>query len=140
MDPAVRTIIRQLKEAMPPICVGREVDHLTGGALCWQQIEEWASNGTLPSDCFVFDGKKKLVFRDRLLSWWGEWLSAETKPWRKHFEKLLEPVIANIRDSDVEAAIVHLDRRKAEINRRYSRSRAALSSPLPAPPAGPAGV
>ena len=56
------------------------------------------------------------------------------------FEKLLEPVIANIRDSDVEAAIVHLDRRKAEINRRYSRSRAALSSPLPAPPAGPAGV
>jgi hypothetical protein len=131
MDAAVRTIIRQLKEVMPPICVGREVDHLTGGALCWRQIEEWASNGTLPHDTFVFDGRQKLVFRDRLLEWWGEQLSAETKPWRKHFEKLLEPVIDSIRDSDVEAAVIRLDRRKAGINRRYSRSRAASTPPLP---------
>jgi hypothetical protein len=134
VDPAVRTIIRQLKDVMPPVLAGRELDHLTGNALCWQQIEEWASDGTLPSDCFVFDGRQKLIFRDRLLAWWSEWLSAETKPWRGHYEKLLEPVIANIRDSDVEVAVVHLDRRKAEVNRRYRRSHAASA---PMPPADP---
>jgi hypothetical protein len=69
MDPTVRVIINELKEGMPPIVDGKALDRLSGEALRWNQVQAWIDTRDIPADCFCFDGRKILIYRDRLLEW-----------------------------------------------------------------------
>lgn len=62
---------KQLIEVMPPVFAGTSLDRLTGDALRWRTIQNLRSNKSVPDECFLRQGSRKiLVVRDPFLDWW----------------------------------------------------------------------
>jgi hypothetical protein len=67
----MQEIIRQLRNALPPIFSGSAIDELTGGAVHWRTIQNKRSRREIPNECFIRTGTKNIiVVRDRFLDWW----------------------------------------------------------------------
>ncbi|XPV75784.1 MAG: hypothetical protein ACNI27_14235 [Desulfovibrio sp.] len=79
-------LIKKLKEHLPPLFAGTELDKLTGNALRWRSIQnlranrELPENRKIPKECFVrYNGKKVLINRDPFLDWWMNQLTMDTE-------------------------------------------------------------
>ena len=71
-------LLAQLRDYLPPMFAGTELDNLTGKAICWRTIQNKKAAKEIPNSCFLRDGKRKLiVIRDPFLSWWEEHILAQ---------------------------------------------------------------
>ncbi len=74
--------LQRLRETMPPLFAGTELDRLTGGAYRWRTLQNEKSASTkgkcapIPDDVFLRSGSKKLlVVRDPFLIHWQRKIS-----------------------------------------------------------------
>ena len=73
MHPTVSETIELLRKSLPVVFALSNVDQLTGGALKKRTLQNLKSAGEIPGECFLYDGKRKLIgVRDPLLDWWGD--------------------------------------------------------------------
>ena len=72
MSSVIEDTISALQSALPPVFAGSSLDELTGGAINWRTIQNARSNPdvAIPTECFIYSGRKVLVRRDPFLSWW----------------------------------------------------------------------
>lgn len=72
----VDEVIEQLRQTMPPVFAGTELNHYTGNAFQWRTLQNAKCSGEVPSSVFIKSGSKKLlVVRDPFLEYWRSKLS-----------------------------------------------------------------
>jgi len=69
-------IVEELRAALPPVFLGSRIGDLTCGAVHWPTIQNRRSRKEIPTDCFVYAGRRVLVRRDPFLDWFATTLSA----------------------------------------------------------------
>jgi hypothetical protein len=63
--------LSKLRDTMPVIFAGTELDGMTGGGYRWRSLQNEKSRGDAPAEMFLRHGSRKLlVDRDRFLSYW----------------------------------------------------------------------
>ncbi len=71
-------ILKQMREAMPPVFAGTSVDTLTGNGIRWRTVQNEKSRGETPDGMFIRQGGRKLlVVRDVFLEYWREKLRVD---------------------------------------------------------------
>lgn len=83
----MENLIQQLKDHLPPLFAGSELDRLTGNSLRWRTIQnirtcrDYPSEKRIPANCFLKSGDRKLlIVRDPFLEWWMAQLSHPENP------------------------------------------------------------
>lgn len=72
-------LVQQLKESLPVIIHGPEIDGLTAGSIVWRSIQNQRSRNEIPAECFIKAGKKVLILRDPFLAHWARGLTDATR-------------------------------------------------------------
>jgi len=63
-------VIEELRAALAPVVAGQSLDELTGNSIHWPTVQNARSRREVPSECFIYAGRKVLVVRDPFLEWW----------------------------------------------------------------------
>lgn len=68
--------LKQLRNEIPAVFAGTELDRYTGGAYRWRTLQNEKSRGEAPADMFLNQGQRKcLLVRDKFLPFWQSKLS-----------------------------------------------------------------
>jgi len=70
MQVSIDSVVAEMQAALPPIFAGKSLDVLTGDAIVWASVQNARSRREIPSDCFIYSGRKVLIRRDPFLTWW----------------------------------------------------------------------
>jgi len=70
MQTPIDTVIAAMQASLPPIFAGKSLDVLTGEAIVWASVQNARSRHEIPTDCFLYSGRKVLIRRDPFLAWW----------------------------------------------------------------------
>jgi hypothetical protein len=64
------SIYQFLRESLPVVFLGKELDILSQGILRWRTIQNQRSARLIPEECFEkISQRKVLIIRDRFLAW-----------------------------------------------------------------------
>jgi hypothetical protein len=80
LPPPIQELIEKLEAELPPVWLGTETDEIMGYSARWRTIQNMLSAGAIPRDCFVRNGLKLLVVRDKFLPWWAKRLAEVAGP------------------------------------------------------------
>ena len=78
MSEIIDQTVEELRKSLPPVFAGMSLDERTGDAIPWRTIQNARSRNEIPSECFVYSGRKVLVRRDPFLDWWRGTLRTST--------------------------------------------------------------
>lgn len=70
MSAIIDQTVEELKKSLPPVFAGMSLDERTADAIPWRTIQNARSRREIPSECFIYSGRKVLVRRDPFLDWW----------------------------------------------------------------------
>jgi hypothetical protein len=76
----MQSVVDELRESLPPVFLGANIDEFTGGAICWRTTQNKRSRREIPDECFVRSGPRILVRRDLFLDWWSGTLTEARLP------------------------------------------------------------
>ena len=75
----VKSAIEAARKEWPPLFAATELDRISGGALRRRTLANMRSLGEVPDHIFLRDGKKLLMVRDELLTWWSDRLKSQSE-------------------------------------------------------------